>query len=32
MRDYFVYILGSGKNGTLYFGVTNDIARHLFGA
>ena len=24
---YYVYILASGKNGTLYVGVTNDIAR-----
>jgi putative endonuclease len=26
---YFVYILGSGRNGTLYIGVTNDLARRL---
>ena len=26
---YFVYILASRKNGTLYIGVTNDIARRV---
>lgn len=25
--SYFVYILASRKSGTLYIGVTNDIAR-----
>ena len=24
---YYVYILASGRNGTLYVGVTNDIAK-----
>lgn len=24
---YYVYIMASGKNGTIYTGVTNDIAR-----
>ncbi|MCF7846030.1 MAG: GIY-YIG nuclease family protein, partial [Candidatus Peribacteraceae bacterium] len=24
-RAYYVYILASGKNGTLYTGVTNDV-------
>lgn len=24
---YFVYMLASGRNGTLYVGVTNDLAR-----
>jgi len=24
---YFVYILASGRNGTLYVGVTNDLTR-----
>lgn len=27
MKDYYVYILASGRNGTLYTGVTNDIQR-----
>ena len=25
-RLYYVYILASGRNGTLYIGVTNDLA------
>ena len=27
---YYVYIMSSHKNGTLYTGVTNDIARRSF--
>jgi putative endonuclease len=27
--SYFVYILASGRNGTLYVGVTNDIIRRM---
>lgn len=27
LRQYYVYILASAKNGTLYIGVTNDIVR-----
>jgi putative endonuclease len=27
---YFVYILASKRNGTLYIGVTNDLARRAF--
>jgi len=27
---YYVYIMASGKNGTLYTGITNDIARRSF--
>ncbi|MGC1177259.1 MAG: GIY-YIG nuclease family protein [Candidatus Saccharimonadales bacterium] len=30
MRQYFVYILASGKNGTLYIGVTNDLERRMY--
>jgi hypothetical protein len=26
MKDYYVYMLASGKHGTLYIGVTNDIS------
>lgn len=31
MRDhaYFVYILASGRNGTLYVGVTSDLVRRV---
>ena len=29
MRDYFVYLPASGKNGTLYTGVTNDVLRRV---
>ena len=28
-RRYFVYMLASKPNGTLYVGVTNDLDRHL---
>ena len=30
MRRYFVYIVASRKNGALYTGVTNNIARRAF--
>jgi putative endonuclease len=28
-RAYWVYMLASGKNGTLYIGVTNNLARRV---
>jgi putative endonuclease len=30
MRIYFVYILASDRNGTLYTGVTSDILRRVY--
>jgi len=27
--DYFVYIMASQKNGTLYVGVTNNLVRRV---
>jgi predicted GIY-YIG superfamily endonuclease len=27
-RTYWVYLMASRRNGTLYVGVTNDLARH----
>ena len=30
MRMYFVYIMASGKNGTLYIGVTNDLEKRAY--
>jgi putative endonuclease len=29
MAEYFVYILSSGRHGTLYIGVTNALSRRL---
>ena len=29
VNDYFVYILASRRNGTLYTGVTNDLVRRV---
>ena len=30
MRAYFVYILASKRNGTLYIGVTNNLQRRIY--
>jgi len=30
MKEYFIYILASGKNGTLYIGVTSDLKRRIW--
>jgi putative endonuclease len=30
MRQGYVYILASGRNGTLYIGVTSNLAKRVF--
>lgn len=29
MKTFFIYILASKKNGTLYIGITSDISRRI---
>lgn len=30
MKKYFVYILASTRNGTLYIGITNDLIKRVW--
>jgi putative endonuclease len=30
LKNYYIYILASAKNGTLYIGVTNDLHKRVF--
>ena len=30
MKDYYVYIMASSRNGTLYIGVTSDLVKRIW--
>ena len=30
MKSYWIYILTSKKNGTIYIGLTNDLSRRIY--
>ena len=30
MKNYYVYILAIKKNGTIYIGITNNLAKRIY--